>query len=194
MTLKCLLYTWEDIVKLCEELARKIKESGYRPDVIVAVARGGWVPARILCDHLDVRELYSVKTEHWGVVATPTGEAKITQPLNVSLKGKRVLIVDDVADTGDTIKVVAEHVKSLSPAEVKIAVIDYKKTSKFEPHYYAALMEEWRWIVYPWSIREDLKDLLKRREVKNVEEALDYLRSLDLEVDRKLVEDVITDC
>ncbi len=195
MKLKCLQYSWSDIVTLCEELARKIKLAGYKPDVIVAVARGGWVPARILCDYLDVRELYSVKTEHWGVVATPSGEARITQPLNVSLENKRVLIVDDVADTGDTIRVVAEHVKEFSPADVKIAVIDYKRTSKFQPDFYAARMDEWRWIVYPWSLREDIKDLLKKAGVSSVEEAVRVLREeFELDIGEEIVKDVIQDC
>ncbi len=180
MNIKCLQYTWDDIIKLCDELAKKIKKSGYKPDVIVAVARGGWIPGRILCDHLEIRELYSVKTEHWGIVATQTGEVRITQPLNVDLSGKKVLIVDDVADTGETIKVVLDHVKSFSPADVKIAVIDYKKTSTFTPDYYAALMEDWKWIVYPWSLREDIKDLLKKAGITKKEEAIKYLKSLGL--------------
>ncbi len=194
MEIKCLHYSWSDVIGLCELLARKVKESGFKPDVIVAVARGGWVPARILCDYLDVRELYSVKTEHWGVVATPDGEARITQPLNVDLKGKRVLIVDDVADTGETIKVVVEHVKSFSPLEVRIAVVDYKKTSSFAPDFYASVMDEWKWIVYPWSLREDVKDLLKRKGVSDVGEAVSYLRSIGVDVDEGFVRDVLEDC
>ncbi len=195
MKFKCLQYSWEDISRLCEKLAKKIKESGFKPDVIVAIARGGWVPARILCDYLDVRDLYSVKTEHWGVVATPDGEAKLTQPLNVNLENKRVLIVDDVADTGDTINVVVKHINEFSPAEVKIAVVDYKQTSKFEPDFYAAKMEEWRWIVYPWSLREDVRDLIKKSNAKTVEEALKVLRDqYELNVSEELVRDVLQDC
>lgn len=189
--MKCLQYSWNDVLKLCDELARKIKESSYKPDAIVAVARGGWIPARILCDHLEVKELYSVKAEHWGIVATRTGEARIKQPLNVNLEGKNVLIVDDVADTGETIKLVLEHVKTFSPKEVRIAVIDYKKTSDFVPDYYANYMEEWKWIVYPWSLREDLKDLLKKKEFKDLKEVLEYLRSLDLVVGEDVVREVL---
>ncbi len=194
MNLKCLQYTWEDVIKLCEVLAKKIKMSGYKPDVIVAVARGGWIPARILCDYLDVKDLYSVKTEHWGIVASPSGEAILTQPLNIDLKDKKVLVVDDVADTGDTIKIVVDHIKDFSPAEVKIAVIDYKQTSKFEPDFYASKMTEWRWIVYPWSLREDVKDLIRKSGAKNVEEAIKALRELGVNVSEELIRDVLQDC
>lgn len=195
MKFKCVLYTWDDIQKLCKKLSEKIKKSGYSPDVVVAIARGGWIPARMVCDHLDIKDLYSVKTEHWGVVATKTGEAKITQPLNVNLEGKKVLIVDDVADTGDTIRVVLEHVRELSPSDVKVAVVDYKKTSKFLPDFYAAEMENWKWIVYPWSIKEDLRSLIEKAGAKTVEEAVRVLKEeFDVVVEEELVKDALSDC
>ncbi len=194
MNIRCLQYSWEEINELCKNLAKKIKNSGFNPDVVVAVARGGWVPARLICDHLDIKELYSVKTEHWGVAASTTCEARITQPLNVDLRGKKVLVVDDVADTGDTVRIVVEHVMSFSPKELKVAVIDYKKTSSLIPDFYASFMEDWRWIVYPWSIKEDLKDLLKKAEIRDLKRAVEYLRGLDLNVSEELVREIIEDC
>ncbi|WP_456330023.1 phosphoribosyltransferase [Archaeoglobus sp.] len=194
MKFKCVLYTWDEIRELCKELALKVRESGYKPDAVVAIARGGWVPARIVCDYLDIRELYSVKTEHWDV-AQRREEAKITQPLNVDVSGKKVLIVDDVADTGDTIKVVVDHVNQYNPAEIRVAVVDYKSTSKFVPDYYAAKMEAWRWIVYPWSVKEELRELIEKVNAKTVDEAVKALKEeFDLEVDEELVRDVLTDC
>jgi len=187
---KCHLYNWNDISKLCKELAKKIKASGYRVDVIVAVARGGWVPARILADLLEIKELYSVKTEHWGMVATITGEAKITQPLNVSLDDKNVLIVDDVADTGETIKIVREHVKNLMAKDIRIAVIDYKKTSKFIPDYYAAEMEGWKWIVYPWSLKEDIKGLIADK-AKKIDEAVRILEEHGIRLSYEELREII---
>ncbi len=193
---KCVQYSWDDVYKLCKELARKIKNSGFKPDAIVAVARGGWVPARILADFLLIRELYSVKAEHWGIVATVTGKAKITQPLTVDLTGKSVLVVDDVADTGETVEIVAQHVKEKNAKEVRTAVIDFKHTSKFVPDYYAREMEKWAWIVYPWSIYEDVKDLImKLGEDGNAEEIAKKLEEkFNLKVDSSVVEDVLRDC
>ncbi len=193
---KCVQYSWDDVYKLCKELARKIKNSGFKPDAIVAVARGGWVPARILADFLLIRELYSVKAEHWGIVATVTGKAKITQPLTVDLTGKSVLVVDDVADTGETVEIVAQHVKEKNAKEVRTAVIDFKHTSKFVPDYYAREMEKWAWIVYPWSIYEDVKDLImKLGEDGNAEEIAKKLEEkFNLKVDSSVVEEVLRDC
>jgi len=193
---KCVQYSWQEVYELCKELARKIKESGFKPDAIVAVARGGWIPARILADFLLVKELYSVKAEHWGIVATVTGKAKITQPLMVDLTGKKVLVVDDVADTGETVEIVAKHVREKNAKDVKTAVIDFKHTSKFVPDYYAREMERWAWIVYPWSIYEDVKDLIAKLEEKgNAEEIARKLEErFNLKVDPSVVEDVLKDC
>jgi len=192
---KCVLYTWDDIRRLCKELASKIKESGFVPDAVVAIARGGWVPARIVCDYLDVKELYSVKTEHWGVGQRKGEGARITQPLNADVRGKKLLVVDDVADTGDTIEVVLRHLKEYEPSEIRVAVIDYKTTSKLVPDYYAAKMEAWRWIVYPWSIKEELRELIAKVNAKSVEEAAEALREeFDIEVEEEILRDVLSDC
>ncbi|WP_202319999.1 phosphoribosyltransferase [Archaeoglobus neptunius] len=194
MKFKCILYTWEDIHRLCRKLSEEIRKSGFEPDVVVAIARGGWVPARIVCDYLDIKELYSVMTEHWGV-ATRTGEARIVQPLNVDIRGKKVLIVDDVADTGDTINIVSKHVREYSPAELKVAVVDYKKTSKYVPDFYAAKMEGWKWIVYPWSMKEELRDLINRTGAKTAKEAVVALKEeFDVDVSEDIVRDVLSDC
>uniref|UniRef100_A0A7J2TKI0 Phosphoribosyltransferase n=1 Tax=Archaeoglobus fulgidus TaxID=2234 RepID=A0A7J2TKI0_ARCFL len=188
---KCHVYSWNDIEKLCRELARRIKKSGFKADAIVAIARGGWVPARILADILDVRELYSVKTEHWGIVATITGKAQIIQPLNVKFDGKKVLIVDDVVDTGETMNIVKEHVISLGAKEVRTAVIDYKRSSSFVPDYFGAEMENWKWIVYPWSIREDVKGLIAKRGARSFEEAVKVLKEFEIEVEDDILREII---
>jgi hypoxanthine phosphoribosyltransferase len=124
------------------------------------------------------------------MVATITGEARITQPLNVSLKGKNVLIVDDVADTGETIRLVKEHVKSMLAKDIRIAVIDYKKTSKFVPDYYAAEMEGWKWIVYPWSLKEDIKGLIANK-AKNIDEAAKILEEYGLKLGYEELREII---
>ena len=191
--LKCVVYDWKVIYEMCENLGRKIDSSGFKPDVIVAIARGGWVPARILCDLLDVRELYSVKAEHWGRVATP-GEAKLVQGLNVDLTGKSILLVDDVTDTGETCLIVKDHLKHLGAKEVRIAVLDHKSTSKFVPDYFVSKMESWKWIVYPWSYYEDTRDFIEKQELegkdpKDIQRILE--EKFDFKVDLRVIEYVV---
>ena len=69
----CKLVSFDDIAKWSNKLAKQIRDCGCKPTVIVGLTRGGWVPARLLCDELGVKKLYAVKTEHWGVTASPDG-------------------------------------------------------------------------------------------------------------------------
>jgi hypoxanthine phosphoribosyltransferase len=152
----CELVTWRDQERLAKVLAKKIKASGYRPDLVIAIGRGGYIPARILCDLLLLSPLTSVKVEHWGMAAEKKEEVVIRFPLCADIQGKRVLIVDDVTDTGDTIQAVVDYVKGLGPAEVRTAVLQHKEASTFVPEYYAEVCPVWKWIVYPWALHEDL--------------------------------------
>ena len=58
---ECEVMGWESFRSLAEETARKIVESGYEPDFMVGLARGGWVLSRVLCDYVGVKDLVSLK-------------------------------------------------------------------------------------------------------------------------------------
>lgn len=160
-TFKCYLVSWDEAYRLSKILARKIKSSGFKPDLVIGIARGGLVPARIVCDFLLHKDLAAIKVEHWGIAAT-LGKAEIKFPLPVSISGMKVLVVDDVADTGDTYSVVMDYIKEKNPAEVKSAVLHYKTCSTYMPDYWAEKQDEWKWIIYPWAVYEDLTGFIKR--------------------------------
>ena len=148
--------TWEEQYRLARALAEKVRSSGYRPDLVIAIGRGGYIPARILCDLLSIPRLTSVKVEHWGTPAEKEDRAVIRYPLCTKIQGARVLIVDDVTDTGESMALVVEYVKGLGPSEVRTAVLQHKEVSGFLPDYYAQVCPVWEWIVYPWAHHEDL--------------------------------------
>jgi len=158
---ECEVMDWNLFYQLARQVAKKINGSGYKPDLIVGLARGGWVLARILCDLIGVKDLVSLKVEHWGVTATPDGKAKLKYPLNVDLKGKNVLIVDDITDTGESMQVTVEYVKSLSPSEVRTAALRHIKTSKFKPDYFGEEMD-WKWVIFPWNFTEDMCNIVPK--------------------------------
>jgi len=152
----CELVTWEEQYRLAKILADRIRSSGYRPDLVIAIGRGGYIPARILCDLLSLSRLTSVKAEHWGTPAEKENRAVIRYPLCIPIEGAKVLIVDDVTDTGESMALVLEYVKALGPSEVRTAVLQHKEVSRFKPDYFAVICPVWRWIVYPWALHEDL--------------------------------------
>lgn len=158
---RCEVVSWQAFYALACNLARQIAASGYRPDLIVAIGRGGEVPGRVLSDLLDQMDLTSFKIEHYHQ-AQKQKVARVRYPLAAEVAGRKVLLVDDVADSGETFAVALEHLNGRgAPAEVRSAVLHYKTVSSYRPDYYAAELRTWRWIVYPWAVGEDLGGILR---------------------------------
>lgn len=185
-SLKFEIPTWDKIYEFLLNLAEKIREDKFKPDVIVGVSRGGWPPARVMSDLLENPEIANVKAEFYLGVAQTKGEPLITQPVSVSVRDKEVLLMDDVADTGKSLRLVRAHLKEKGATEVKIATIYYKPWSVVIPDYYEK--ETRSWIIFPWERKETIRNIIKRykKDGKSVEEAKDKLVSSGL--DSKLVE------
>ena len=193
---RCELISWDYARELSEIVAEKIKNSGFKPDIIIGVTRGGLVPAMNLSDLLGIKDLLALKVEHWGITATKSGKAELKVPLQAGIAGKRVLLVDDLTDTGDSIRVSLNHLKELNPAEIKTATLLHKSQSEFKPDFYAEDREEWKWIILPWNLNEDLSNLAGRILKKNPEISAGELRAemkkeFDLDVNEKTVASIM---
>jgi hypoxanthine phosphoribosyltransferase len=154
-----LILTWEDVYNLTLRLSERIVKSGFKPDVIVGIARGGWIPARILSDVLFAETLQNIRIEYYSDVGKRGREPKITQPITGTMEGKSVLLVDEVADTGDSMFHAIEHVTALGASDVKSAVLHFKPWSRVAPDYFMVKTESWT--VYPWELRESIIALVK---------------------------------
>ena len=179
--------SWRDVIELCYKLAIDIANSGYKPDVVVAVLRGGVVPALILSDVLGLEEFYAMRIKHWGIAKEVHTTPIIEQLPQKKLQGASVLVVDEVADTGKTLERAVAELKKLGAKEVRTAVLHLKTTSTFIPDYYAVKLERWVWIFYPWSLAETLF-ALAYRELKGVAEKEAILKKIEELVDELEVE------
>jgi len=162
--------TWDEIYEMLLNLAEKIQKDKFRPDLIVGICRGGWPPARVMSDLLGNPKMANISVEFYVDVAETKSKPMLTQPVSVPVKGKKVLIMDDVADTGKTLKVVKEHLFSRGAEEVKIATIYYKPWSTVIPDYYEK--ETRRWVVFPWERKETVRNLMKKHREEEVREKL----------------------
>ena len=154
--------TWDQIYEMLLNLVEKIRKNGFKPDIIVGVSRGGWPPARVLSDLMSNPNLANVRAEFYLGVAETKEEPVLTQPVSMKVAGKKVLVVDEVADTGKSLKLVKEHIIEQDATEVKIATVYYKPWSIVKPDYYEK--ETSRWIVFPWETKETVRKIVKKCE------------------------------
>ncbi len=193
---KCRRTSWHDADRWADSLADRIRASGHNPETLVALTRGGWVPARLLADRLKLKRLVSLRAQHWGVTATPSGAAEITEGLSGPVRGQDVLIVDDITDTGESLSLALEHVQNAGARRVETATCLHITHSKFLPTYVAEEIDrdDWVWVVFPWNYWEDLATLGRRAfdEVHSVPEALRLLKDrAGLEVPLEDLEQVL---
>ncbi len=144
------ILTYELFGTAARELAETIAADGFRPDAIVGIARGGLTLAGALGYALDVKMLGSLNVEFYTGVGT-TLETPVVLPPTLdqdSLAGKSVLLVDDVADSGRTLKLVVQLLRDRG-SEVRTVCLYSKPTTVEEPYYV------WKktdlWIMFPWS-------------------------------------------
>ena len=175
---RCEAISWRQVDQLLRTVAEAIRAARFQPELIVAIARGGFVPARLLCDQLGVMELASFRIEHYQGQQREA-RARVRHPLNVELGGRRVLVVDDLSDTGETFEVAMQHILERGASEARSAALHYKLGSKVEPDFYAKRVRQWRWLSYPWARMEDLTGLMGKLETlpDSPEQAMRELRS-----------------
>jgi hypoxanthine phosphoribosyltransferase len=145
--------SWDVFGVASRELATQIAKSGYEPDIILAIARGGLLAAGALGYALSVKNTYTLNVEFYTGVDERLAIPIMLPPVPsiVDLKDSRVLIVDDVADTGHTLKLVNEFCAG-QVKESRIAVLYEKSASIVKSDYVWRRTDEW--INFPWSDKE----------------------------------------
>jgi hypoxanthine phosphoribosyltransferase len=126
--------TWKEIENLVDTLAYKISLSKPLPKYIIGLQRGGLIPAVLLSHKLNI-PLGNIKENHYQ-------------------NSKTILVVDDIADTGETLKNYSKY---------PTAVLHYKPQSIHIPTFYANLVDNDEWIIFPWENKdsEHIQDYLK---------------------------------
>ena len=182
-TPKLLAPSWDKIYDILIELAESIRAE-YCPELLIGVARGGLIPARIIADLLDIPTIGSVGVAFYKDVERRMKNPIITQPLNVTIASKRVLIVDDIVDTGESLALVASEVKG-KPEELRTATLYRKPSTRFTPDYSGRETDSW--VIFPWEIKETTKKIGKRLldSGKTLQEVGNYL--VPTGIDKKLI-------
>jgi len=197
--MKCKLVSWSEVVDMCKRLAEKIEADNYIPETMIGLARSGFVPSRLLSDLLGVTNLVALKVEHWlDTTGEHREEATIPYKIPLPVEGRRVLVVDDIVDTGKSMNLSVEYLQRFKPSSLKTAVMQYITSSRHKPDYYAVKIEGWTWFIYPWNLYEDLGNLTVRllkasEKPLTIQELLEgFKEKFELELDLKLLEEALT--
>lgn len=152
--------SWEDGAKLSEELVEKA--SGYKPDVLIGISRGGLVPLRIFSDITGLKKIGVLGIQFYKAIGETNKFPEITHEMPLDIRGKKILIIDDVADTGKSLVEAKKYIEKKGASEIKTATIHYKPTSEIVPDYYVS--ETTSWIIYPWERYETERELKEMKK------------------------------
>ena len=159
--------TWNQIYAMLLRQAEKIHRSDFKPDIIVGVTRGGWIPARVLSDLLEISNLATVGVEFYLGVGETRNKPVLTQSVSASVTGKKALLVDDVTDSGKSLQLAKDHVLQQGTKEVRIATVYAKPFSVTKPDYYEKRTR--RWVVFPWDAKETVRKIVEDKSATTVE-------------------------
>lgn len=168
------------------ELSEKILLSGFRPSVIIAILRGGYIVAKLVSDYLGVEDIATMEIKFYRGVGERAERPIVSTPLIRSIKDEKVLIVDDVSDSGRTLQVAIDIARIYGAKEVKTATLYLKPWSITVPDYYVA--ETKSWIVFPWEVSEVLRELAKK--FGGFENAVNML-NLEMYYSKEVIEKIV---
>jgi hypoxanthine phosphoribosyltransferase len=153
--------SWQDLGVGSRELAEQAVRDGYRPDIVLGIARGGLLVAGAVSYALDVKNTFTMNVEFYTGVDERLEMPMLLPPVPdlVDLHEARVLIADDVADTGATLALVKDFCEG-KVAEVRCAVLYEKSRSTVRCEYVWSRTD--LWIDFPWSAEAPVPELLTR--------------------------------
>ena len=141
---------WQEFGQASRELASQVQQSGFMPDMVVAIARGGLLLAGSVAYALDVKSCGAINLEFYTGVDLRLDEPVLLSPMldTPSVAGQRVLLVDDVSDSGRTLAMVLALLLS-AQADVRSLCLYSKPDTVLEPDY--VWRKTSKWIAFPWS-------------------------------------------
>lgn len=152
--------SWDRIYEMLLGVAQKIHVSQFKPDIVVGVARGGLVPARILMDLLETKDFAIIQIQYYQGINQHGKEPILKQCLNTPLTGKKVLLVDDISDGGKSLQLAKAHLQEKGAEKIKTATLYIKPATITVPDYFE--QQTSRWIVFPWDTKENVRKILQR--------------------------------
>ncbi|MFW9925057.1 MAG: phosphoribosyltransferase [Candidatus Thorarchaeota archaeon] len=167
---------WHQLV----DLRNKIILSGYKPDILIGIIRGGLPVIRLLSDLMEIKELATIGVGFYKDINQTNKEPILTQEISKNIVGKKILLIDDVSDSGKSLQFAVEYLKDKGYEQLKTATIHYKPHSIFKPDYFVSSTS--KWLVYPWEYLEFTRLYFENEKMKDKSKAeiISYLNSISI--------------
>jgi hypoxanthine phosphoribosyltransferase len=154
--------SWNKITKICKKLAETIFTS-YIPEVIVGIAKGGLIPAALMgkyfhtCSNIISIQVTSYPEWMYGASVSSLRKKRrdpvvLNAPETKSFNRRQALLIDDIVDSGFTMRLAKTYLSFFGAAEVKTASIVFKPNPVFTPDFFGMKQNNNKWIIFPWEI------------------------------------------
>jgi len=143
--------SWEEVQTACKNIAEQAKV--YEPDCIVAISRGGFIPARLVAEHLNIKHIYSIGLSSYNKDNTQESLSLYQSPFAdiISNKHKFALVVDEIADSGNTLKYLSNVWRQYTTVSCIFSAMFVKQHSVLDPSIYYKKINNKNWLIFPWE-------------------------------------------
>lgn len=180
MSKKFLVHTWKDLTEHMINLAEQIETRQEKTDLIIAIARGGLTIAHLLSDLLKLPVAsFTVSSYH---ELKRSDELKMLFEIGGKLDGQHVLLVDDVSDSGRTFLRATRYLSKNGAAKITTASVFIKPKTEFSPDVYVE--ETDKWIIFPFDLLENLRDIRKQWRSEGIAEEIILQRFARMKIPR----------
>lgn len=168
--------TWQKLQEDVFSLSTKVEKSQQEFDRIIAISRGGLVTARLLSDFLQVKISTFTMVAYQQI--DTLGQPEIVEGLKADITGERVLLVDEIADSGQSFQLGREYLKSLHPQKIATLAPYIKPKTEFVPDFWEVKTDDW--VIFPYEVRETIQDVagILQKEGKTTKEIQAKLKEL----------------
>lgn len=164
---------WEEIEEGILYIVEKMINENFIPDTLVAVLTGGVIPAKLVSDALGIKNIKYIDVKFYKGIESRERKPVIKAVYVDNIENKNILIIDDVADTGETLDAVSNILTMYNPSMIRSATIYVKPWSRKYPDYYYKLLD--KWIIFPW----DKWEVVRQNSMAPVDKKEKYLDILN---------------
>lgn len=158
--------TWQELHELTFIVAKQVIESEVEIDRVVTLAKGGWTMTRALVDFLFIQNVASIGVRFYTGINERLDKPIVYQDLPISIQGEKVLLFDDIADTGASLIFAKEYLESRGVESILTATTLYKPHSQLKPDFYGA--ETDTWVIFPYDVAEYIQRFANKWQEKGI--------------------------